>query len=402
MDRIRVLVADDDPDLREALVDIIGHEASLDLVGVAQDAWEAIELAQRTGAEVALVDVRMPGGGGARVARELRARSSETRVIALSAYEERDTILHMLGAGVAGYLVKGVRPEEILTAIRQCAEGHLPFSKGIAAALVEEIGGYLRRQDDESEALIRRSVRTHRMIHGEGLTVALQPIVDLQTGLVQGVEALARFTPPPLWGPREWFQEAEEVGLRVELEEAAMTRCLAELERLPEDWFLALNLSPDTITSGRANQVLHNEGATRIVIEITEHARVGDYSELLRALSEFRSRGGRLAVDDAGAGFASLRHVVVMLPEVIKLDRSVTQGVDEDKNHRALAAAMIAFASDIGASIIAEGIETQDELDMLRFLGVGSGQGFYLAPPRRLGPDEDVSRAFARIPISGS
>lgn len=399
MERIRVLVADDDPDLREALIELIDKETSLDLVGVAEDAREAIELAERHRPEVALVDTKMPGGGGARVARELRARSADTRVIAVSAREERTTLLHLLAAGVAGYLVKGAPPEEILTAIRECVEGHAIFSKGITAALVQEVGDYLRKRDDESEALLRRSVRTHRLIQGEGLTVALQPIVDLVTGHVAGVEALARFTMNPGWGPQEWFEEAEAVGLRVELEQAALARGLAEIDRLPARWFLAVNLSPDAIMSEGVVRSLRHEQAGRIVVEVTEHSRVSDYVELLGALADFRSEGGRVAIDDAGAGFASFRHVVVMLPDVIKLDMSLTRGVDNDRGRQALASAMISFASEIGATIIAEGIETAEELEALRTLGVRFGQGFYLAQPRRLIPGDDPAEAFPRIPI---
>ncbi|HEY3209625.1 MAG TPA: EAL domain-containing protein [Actinomycetota bacterium] len=402
MERIRVLVADHDPDLREALIELIGKEGSLDLVGVAEDTGEAIELAERHRPEVALVDARMPGGGGARVARELRSRSADTRVIAVSAQEERATLLQLLAAGVAGYLVKGAPPEEILTAIRECVEGHAIFSKGITAALVQEVGDYLRKRDEEWEALLRRSARTHRIIRGEGLTVALQPIVDLGTGQVEGVEALARFTMNPDRGPHEWFEEAEAVGLRVELEQAALARGLAEIDRLPARWFLAVNLSPDAITSEGVARSLRHEQAGRIVVEVTEHARVADYAELLGALDDFRSEGGRLAIDDAGAGFASFRHVVVMLPDIIKLDMSLTRGIDKDRGRRALASAMISFASEIGSTIIAEGIETAEELEALRTLGVGFGQGFYLAQPRRLVPGDDPAEAFPRIPIAGA
>lgn len=400
MDRIRVLLADDDPDLREALIDLIGQESSLDLVGVAEDAWEAIDLAERHRPEVALVDVGMPGGGGARVASELRARSAETRVIALSAIEEREMILRMLRAGVAGFLVKGDRPEEILTAIHECVEGHGAFSRRLTAALLEEIGGYLREREDESVDLLRRSERARSVIQGEGLTVALQPIVDLSTSRIEGVEALARFARPPDWGPDEWFEEAEAVGLRVELELAALTRSLAEFDRLPAGWFLAVNLSPDAITSEGVLRTLERVQASQIAVEITEHAQVADYPELVHALANFRSRGGRLVIDDAGAGFASLRHILVLLPDVIKLDMSLTRDIDRDRNRRALASAMITFASELGATIIAEGIETSGELEALRALGVQYGQGFYLARPRRLPEGEDPAVAFDQIPVA--
>ncbi|HEV8420861.1 MAG TPA: EAL domain-containing protein, partial [Actinomycetota bacterium] len=149
-------------------------------------------------------------------------------------------------------------------------------------------------------------------------------------------------------------------------------------------------------------RLLRQAPATRIVVEITEHAQVADYAELLEALGDFRSRGGRLAIDDAGAGFASLRHVLVLLPDVIKLDISLTQGIDRDRNRRALASAMISFAAEIGATIIAEGIETRDELDSLRSLGVRYGQGFYIGRPRQLLPEDDPGEAFGQVPPSAA
>jgi EAL domain-containing protein (putative c-di-GMP-specific phosphodiesterase class I)/CheY-like chemotaxis protein len=402
VDRIRVLVAGDDPALREALIELIDREASLDLVGVAEDAAQAIDLAERHHPEVALVNVQMPGGGGDMVVRELRSRSAGTQVIVLSAHEEREDMLRMLAAGVAGYLVKGDRPEEILSAIRECVEGGFTLSKKVTATLVEEIDRYLRHQERESEDFVRLSVRTHKVIEGDGLTAALQPVVDLRSGRVEGVEALARFDPPPDWGPREWFEEADAIGLRVDLELAALARCLIWLDRLPAHWFLSVNLSPDAITSEGVQRLLGREQAWRIVVEVTEHARVADYADLLEALEGFRSRGGRLAIDDAGAGFASLRHVVALQPDLIKLDMSLAQGIDRDRNRRALASAMISFAAEVGATIIAEGVETRDELDCLRSLGVRYGQGFYLGRPRFVLPQQDPAQVLEQTPPSAA
>src|SRR5205823_3568670 len=121
--------------------------------------------------------------------------------------------------------------------------------------------------------------------------------------------------------------------------------------------------------------------AKRLVIEITEHAPVEDYDALNEALRDFRASGGRLAVDDAGAGFSSLRHILRLVPDFIKLDGALTRGIDTDRTRRALGAALISFASEIGVPIIAEGVETQEEVDALRALKVSYGQGFFLGAP---------------------
>ena len=119
----------------------------------------------------------------------------------------------------------------------------------------------------------------------------------------------------------------------------------------------------------------------RIVVEMTEHAPVGDYDGLNTALQPLRDAGARVAVDDAGAGFASLRHILLLAPDIIKLDISLTRGIDSDRSRRALSYALVAFARETQTTIVAEGIETEAELRALRDIGVTHGQGFLLARP---------------------
>jgi EAL domain-containing protein (putative c-di-GMP-specific phosphodiesterase class I) len=108
---------------------------------------------------------------------------------------------------------------------------------------------------------------------------------------------------------------------------------------------------------------------------------VEDYDALVRALDGLRSQGVRVAVDDTGAGYAGLAHILRLRPDIIKLDIDLTRGIDADPVRRALAASLVAFGGDIGATITAEGIETGEELEALRTLGVTCGQGYYLARP---------------------
>ena len=144
---------------------------------------------------------------------------------------------------------------------------------------------------------------------------------------------------------------------------------------------LSVNASPATLCTPEFTDVLADNPGDRLAIEITEHAPVEDYAALRVALTRLRSRGVQLMVDDAGAGFASLKHIVDLKPDVIKLDLSLTRDIDTDPLRRALAASLLAFADEIGASIVAEGIETYGELEALRALGVKHGQGYLLARP---------------------
>jgi EAL domain-containing protein (putative c-di-GMP-specific phosphodiesterase class I) len=126
---------------------------------------------------------------------------------------------------------------------------------------------------------------------------------------------------------------------------------------------------------------LLGEDAPRIVLEITEHEAVEDYDDLVLALSPLRDLGVKVAIDDAGAGFASLRHTLRIAPDIVKMDMSLTRGIDSDRGKKALATALVSFAQEMDMAMVAEGIETAGELETLRDLGVRYGQGFFLAEP---------------------
>ncbi len=220
-----------------------------------------------------------------------------------------------------------------------------------------------------------------RTAESAGMEAALQPIVDLATGRVVGAEALARF--PDRRSPELHFSEADTKGLRIDLELAAVDAALRRLSDLPAAAYLTVNVSPATAISPRLAALLDGAPAHRIVLELTEHAPGEDYPALEAALSRMRERGIRSAVDDAGAGFASLRHVLALRPDVLKLDVSITHGINGDLRRRELVRAMVAFSRATGCTLVAEGIETEDELDAVRSLGVRCGQGFRLGRPER-------------------
>jgi EAL domain-containing protein (putative c-di-GMP-specific phosphodiesterase class I) len=225
----------------------------------------------------------------------------------------------------------------------------------------------------------------------EAIGTVFQPIMDLRTRRAVGVEALSRFAPAPVRTPDLWFAEAEQVGLLHELDLRCAGAALGHYGRIPRGAYLSVNLSPSTILSPGFEELV-SQTPGNLVLEITEHAPIGDYDVLAGALTAFRRGGGRLAVDDAGSGFASLRHILRLAPDVIKLDVDLTRGIDLDPARRALARALISFAHDIHASIVAEGVETEDELKTLRTLGVLYAQGFYLGRPGPLEERLEVER----------
>jgi EAL domain-containing protein (putative c-di-GMP-specific phosphodiesterase class I)/ActR/RegA family two-component response regulator len=377
---IRVLLADDEPALRAALSELFEHEEGVELVATAGDAEEAIAKARAIQPDVALVDVKMPAGGGPRAAREIQRESPGTRVIALSAFEDRPTVLEMLKAGAVGYLVKGTAAELIVDSISRVAEGGTSLSAEVVGGIVHELSSQLRRAEIEQQERAARAGEIQRFLTGDGLTMAFQPIFDLRSRAVAGMEALARFRSLPLRPPDEWFAEAVALELGVQLELATIRQALSALPRLPAGTYMSVNCSHRAAMSPELVDTLHPV-AHRIVVEITEHEQVDDYGELTTALAALRLLGARVAIDDAGAGYASLRHTLQLGPDIVKVDISLTRDIDSDRGKRAMARALVAFALEMDIRIVAEGIETDAEMRTLQQLGVHYGQGFFLAEP---------------------
>lgn len=232
-----------------------------------------------------------------------------------------------------------------------------------------------RRTHDASRARIAAVIKM------QSFTVVYQPIYDLVADQVVGFESLARFSAAPVRPPNEWFDEAARVGLVEALEVAVIERALQGMDRLSPHGFLSLNVSPATVTSGVMARALERVALDRMVIEITEHVSIVEYAPLLAALRPLRERGLRVAVDDAGAGYASFRHILQLDPDIIKLDVSLTRDIDTDLTRRALTAALIRFAQETGIMLIAEGVETEAELAMLRQLHIVEAQGYLIGRP---------------------
>jgi EAL domain-containing protein (putative c-di-GMP-specific phosphodiesterase class I)/putative methionine-R-sulfoxide reductase with GAF domain len=223
--------------------------------------------------------------------------------------------------------------------------------------------------------------RVDRFLKGRGLTHLFQPVFDLTSGDCFAVEALARFSGRLKRAPDIWFAEAHAMGIGVELEIASVKGALSSLPLLPENITLCVNAGPEAIFSDEMCQLLATCESRRVVVELTEQTKVDDYPGLSSVLDQLGLLGVRLAIDDTGAGFASFAHILKLAPDIIKLDRELTSGIDQDPVRAALATALVSFASRIGAEIIAEGIETAAELDVLRNLGIHYGQGHLLCRP---------------------
>jgi len=234
--------------------------------------------------------------------------------------------------------------------------------------------------DEQRLSEIAREV--YARLEPGGILPVFQPILSVATGRLIGAEGLSRFQGSDRY-PDQWFNDAAEVGLGVELELAALRGLLAAAHDLPEDLYISLNVGPHTLLRAELLEALLTSGipGSRIVLEVTEHASINEYDDVLASVAALRSVGVRLAVDDAGAGYASFRHILRLVPEIIKLDRSLIAGLHEDAALRALASAVVTFGREMGATVTAEGVETPEELRCAQGLGIHAAQGDLFGKP---------------------
>src|SRR5215204_925166 len=367
---VRVLVADNQEFLAVGRAAALGSLGEFELVGVAASPLEAGGLAALTRPDVALVNVQL--AGGAEVALdEILSASPDTRVLAYSGVTDPDAVTGMMRAGASGYVV----PEAASTERLGDAHGH---------GLIHELLDQVRETNHAREDRALKRARIRSVIENGGLDIVFQPIVDLDSRNVVGHEALSRFRVGPTRGPAQWFTEAHDVGLGTELELWAVKLACERSRLLPKGTLMAVNVSPVTAERPALLDLLGCAHGDHVVLEVTEHAPVEDYPRFRVAVGRMRERGARLAIDDAGAGFASLRHILELNAELIKLDGSLTHSLEADPRRRSLASALIEFGRESGASVLAEHLESELQLHELRCLGVTYGQGYHLGRPQAM------------------
>ncbi|MBC7282836.1 MAG: EAL domain-containing protein [Hoeflea sp.] len=261
----------------------------------------------------------------------------------------------------------------------------------IMQVFADLVGSQIISEIKNDRRLASNRALIEAVLDEEAFSCVYQPIVDLSTGRASGFESLCRFSPEPYRSPDQWFADAHAAGLGQRLELAVIKSALAALDRLPPDVYLSVNAAPSTIIQGGIEALIGPTMGPRLVLEVTEHDAVSNYETLSYALAPLRKQGVRLAIDDAGAGYASMSHILSLAPDAIKLDMSLTRDIDSDAARRALASALLFFSRETESVIIAEGIETEAELSTLRMLGVPFGQGYLLGKPAKLSTALDMT-----------
>ncbi|QIH99407.1 EAL domain-containing protein [Rhodococcoides fascians A21d2] len=230
--------------------------------------------------------------------------------------------------------------------------------------------------------LLRSRRRVESVVAGGGPDIVFQPIVRARDGAIEGYEALSRF--PAGGGDTEaWFADAAQCGLGPALDRSAAVKALAESARLPGECFVAVNLCAATLLVDSALvDVLLDHGRRRpLVVEITEHAALDDEAAVVAVLAELRRGGVTVAVDDVGSGYAGMRHLVVLEPQIIKLDAFVVHGMRDNRAKSALAELVLEFARKTDARCVLEGVETDEDLEAATGIGADLLQGYRIGRP---------------------
>ncbi|HWC36387.1 MAG TPA: EAL domain-containing protein [Mycobacteriales bacterium] len=401
----RIVVVDDveaNVNLLRHLLNRAGH-ASVDGF---TDPYAALGACAAEPPDLVLLDLHMPALDGLGFLERLPGMIGDDAfvpVIVLTADICDEARRKVLSAGAKDFLTKPFDVTEVLLRVRNTLDISSAYreARHHAASLQQVVDG--QRAGELAEAA-RQGEHTERIaaaLRPDGLSVVYQPIVSLDTGTVVGAEALARFagSPDPA---SEWFEAAAAIGCLAQLELRAAEEALGGLRRIAPDMFLSLNVSPATAAAGELYELLADIPASRVVLELSEHSRIEDYASLNDRLQPFVRRGGRIAIDDAGAGYAGLSHLVHLRPHIIKLDVALTRSIDTDVARQALTISLVRYAAEINATIVAEGIETAAELATLRNLGVSWGQGRQLTPPVQLPRQRDRSTSEADLRSAGA
>jgi DNA-binding NarL/FixJ family response regulator len=392
--RIDVLVADDEETVVDVLRALIGSDPSLHFVGAAHNAEDAIALTLRERPDIVLLDVRMPGGGGLRATREITKRCAPTKVVALSAHEDPDTVIGMISAGASAYVPKGDPTDKILRTIHRAMDpDYVADDPPPQLALDSPM---LPRRTQQSTAVARA------ILDGV-ITAEFEPIADLATGQIVGLDAHPRVATLPHRSYDTWLADAEATDLLLDLEMSAFRASLSAFPLIPEDLFLEFEVTQSTATEGRFRRAIRGSVAPRIVLGFSPLAP-SSAPELEAAdpggvVATLRGRGVRISSRDAGPGFASLRHLSRLSPELARLDPTLVRSLGVSFSSHSIVAAVAACAADLGARVIAPGVESLEQLHELRNLGVELIQGPIVADSIPISELKAGSRTWGTSPV---
>jgi EAL domain-containing protein (putative c-di-GMP-specific phosphodiesterase class I)/GGDEF domain-containing protein len=353
-------------------------------IAVAADAESLVDIVRTAKPDLLVVDLGLALTDVARFA-ALAASRSHPPVVVLCGDEPPEVLGRALAAGVVGFARRDAGAIEMGAVLAAALAGQWAASPDLVDRLLAGAAGQLRhaggtRIDEQQRQDELRAV----LADPDALFPVFQPIADLRAGRRLGWLALTRFsgTPPEDTGRR--FAEACELGLTLELEAAAVRAALGQIDRLPPGALMFVKASCATVAAQGLDALLDELVAPRVVVELAGVTEIEDHDGFAHAVDRLRHRGVRFAVDETGAGFGPLDGVLDLSPAFVRLAGGLTRDIDTDRTRRALALTVISFATHLGARVIADQIETAEELESLRRLGVSYGLGYHIGRPEPL------------------
>jgi len=399
--------------VRRALADFFTSDGRFDVVPTAIDPVSAAAIAAEYHPDVALVDVRMPGGGGEEAARAIKACSPATRIVALSAHDDRETVLGMLENGATGYVVKGGDPNAIIEAALKAAAGLATLSPEVTGGVIEAVAAQLHiASHDQATRHARRQGEDalQRALARAEFRVAYQPKVSLMTDRTTGVEALLRWHHPDrgIVPPLDFIPLAEESGLIIPIGAWVLEEVCREAQRwahsLPGGLPLsiAVNVSPRQFESGLAEtfgEIVASAGIdpSTVCLEVTEGTVMQEPETAITTLRQLKSLGLQISIDDFGTGLSSLAYLRRFPLDELKIDKSFVDGLGHDPEDTAIVAAVMGMAHALDLRVVAEGVETRDQAARLRTLGCDQAQGYFYARPGSAADIDDLLLAEAAV-----
>lgn len=358
----RVLVVDDDDLVRGAVVRMIRADGRTVLA--ASSAEEALRIAGSEELDVVISDLRMPGIDGLMLLTKLRENNLDLPVIFLTGSPSIETAASAVAQGAFRYLLKPIDRAELTATLDQA----------------ERVRALSRARDPRDgrmalEANFRSAI--------DKMWMALQPIVQADSGTVIGYEALLRSREPSLPHPGAVLDAAEKLSAVHTLGRKVRGMIAEIVGAGPAEATYFVNLHPSDLADEELadSSAPLSQFASRIVLELTERATLEGVGDLQRRMSALRALGYRIAIDDLGAGYAGLSYFAVVRPEIVKIDMSLVRGVDGDEIKQRVISSIVLLARSMGIRVVAEGVETAAELESLIGLGCDLLQGYLIARP---------------------
>jgi len=369
----RVLVVEDDASVLQLFVRSL-KEAGFRVEG-ADDGGAAKRLFGATRYDVVVSDINLPGLTGIELLRDLRRVDLDVPVVLVTGEPNLSTAMSAVEYGAFRYLAKPVDCEALVDVVREASR--LRRLAGVRRQLLAHAGDAARQVADRAGL----EVRFERGL--EKLTMAFQPIVDLSERTVYGFEALARSREPAMAHPMALIDAAERLDRVTEFGRAVRRASADAFRHAPENTLLFVNLHARELEDESLTDPASPLApiAERVVLEVTENARLEEVANLPHRVERLRSLGYRIALDDIGAGYAGLASFALLQPDIVKLDMGLVRDVHLDHTKRKLVGSIMRLCSELGMLVIAEGVEKSAEQESLTELGCRFFQGFLFAKP---------------------